>query len=161
MTQRIWGLRFWQWCSCGFHSSGTWICVRKKWESSILKAIHSSKISPDLLNLGDEGITFLEKVRIPLSCDRVSCLRCLVSSTWRISPDLRFSQQYCWGFKFPGMWCHVKWVCLNMFKALDPADHWATLTQWQSIAYRATWYLYIVPQLTLWYDSLIGCALSC
>jgi hypothetical protein len=42
--------------------------------SSILKVIHSSKISPDLLNLGDEGITFLEKVMIPLSCDTVSSL---------------------------------------------------------------------------------------
>jgi hypothetical protein len=160
MTQRIWGLRFWQWCSCGFHSSGTWSCVRRESESSILKDVHSSKINPDLLNLGDVGITFLEKVRVPSPCDTVSRLRCLVSMR-RISPDLRFSQQCCWGVKSPGMWCHVKWVGLNMFKALNPVDLQEQLTQWQSIKYQAIWHLRIVPQLTLRYDSPIGCVLSC
>lgn len=61
MTQRIWGLRIWQWCSCGFHSHGIWCCVRRKSDSSILKAMHSSKICQDLLNLGDGGSTFLAK----------------------------------------------------------------------------------------------------
>ena len=117
MTWRIWGLRFWQWCSCGFHSSGTCSCVRRKSYSSILKAVRSSK---RLTEPWWWSITFVEKVRIPLSCDTVSCLRCLVSSTRRISTDLRFSQRCCWEFKSPGMWCHVKWVGLNMLKVLKP-----------------------------------------
>lgn len=56
-TQRMWDLRFWQWCSLDM------VSVRRQSDSSIfssiLKAVHSSKVSPDLLNLGNEGSTFL------------------------------------------------------------------------------------------------------
>jgi hypothetical protein len=160
MPQRIWGLRLEVLTMVQLWISRIWRCVRTKSDSSILKAVHSSHISPDLLNLGDESITFLEKVRIPLSCDTVSC-----SGEWCPQhgeyPKISGSHSSVAEDSSSGMWCHIKWVRLNMFKALSPVEHWEPLTQWQSIKYQATWHLPNVPQLTLRYDSLIRYMFRC